>query len=905
MNFLVTADWQAGWNNLERCAVAARRLMIVCTQKGVDTIVFAGDLKSAYNPVDLRMLRFWTDIIEEWSNAGLRILVLQGNHDRTSLYSDDPDFLSLLAKSGAESIKDAMVVDGLALLPYSATPDVWKKNLNLIHSHSADYLIFHQNLRGAKYNHQGGVNTNGVFSVPDLKPERFKAVIGGDIHLSQKIHSNVWYVGSPFAQDWGECNQEKFFCVVKNGTVEFVPTGMPGWYDPLVKGFKPPSDWSGSMIRIRVPIRSGDVYGNVITAARIEAERKYKGAEICVQSEFSEGNAVDGVPELGLTDKEQILSYCTQVLDAPHRSEMVDYLLQKIVETGRGVRAGNGIIFGRGAGENFLCFDSLVVDYWKRGIVVVSSINKDWPGRSNGGGKTSVLDLLPVGLFGRTFKDQEADEWASRDSNKGAKDHLEFAIPRLESNGHTRVVIERTRRPAAIRLWIDGKPAETGNRISDMNKRIEAICGFSWDTFASTIYINDDEIRNFMFGTRKQRHEMLAKLLNLERFAAALEIVRQEARETRDLARVRQADATVVGARLDELKKMEPFLDDHGEQKELDDLKAALKKRRSAQCVVGEPVALNNCERILVELAQHAGELDSELRSVREGIKGWSVLKSKGKCWVCGGKIDPGKSESHLGELNQRYIELEKRIRTLHAKREKARQESYTIRVDYTHRLEERAKQDEQIRQIEIHILQLDLVIDRRKSQRAQYTRDKDALIAKEKELLEEKHKHDVRVMFLENADKILSRDGLPAYLTRAACPRLNNAAEYFSDLFSDGHIKIRFSVEEDGDIGISILNPNGGAGMKDQSDGEGRMAFVIAAFALREIAPKCNILLLDEPGDGFDPANARAFAIGLRKLKDKYSSIFLTTHNPHILDELAGENQMVVEKENGRSRFV
>jgi ABC-type multidrug transport system ATPase subunit len=67
-------------------------------------------------------------------------------------------------------------------------------------------------------------------------------------------------------------------------------------------------------------------------------------------------------------------------------------------------------------------------------------------------------------------------------------------------------------------------------------------------------------------------------------------------------------------------------------------------------------------------------------------------------------------------------------------------------------------------------------------------------------------------------------------------------------------------------------------------------------------VAPKSNILIIDEPDKGLDPASARDFAKALKKLEGTTDQIFVMTHNIHFETELAEENQIRIEKRNGVS---
>jgi DNA repair exonuclease SbcCD ATPase subunit len=162
----------------------------------------------------------------------------------------------------------------------------------------------------------------------------------------------------------------------------------------------------------------------------------------------------------------------------------------------------------------------------------------------------------------------------------------------------------------------------------------------------------------------------------------------------------------------------------------------------------------------------------------------------------------------------------------------------------------------------------------------------------------------DVRVEMLDYAKKSFSRNGLPMYIAASLCPLLNKAADEYSELFNDGKIKVRFAVRE-GEFTVDIVNPAGSGEAEGQSVGEAARAGIVAAFALREAAPKTNLLILDEPGHGLDSEGAKRFAEGLLKLKDRFETILCTTHHPAIEAILSGEKIWTVTKKRGLSQLT
>ena len=88
MRILITADWQAEWSCLPQCRQALCQIKLLVKQYDIEAVVIAGDLKAAYDPVQIRVIQFWQGAIHQLRKLGVRVLVLLGNHDRIGMYSD-------------------------------------------------------------------------------------------------------------------------------------------------------------------------------------------------------------------------------------------------------------------------------------------------------------------------------------------------------------------------------------------------------------------------------------------------------------------------------------------------------------------------------------------------------------------------------------------------------------------------------------------------------------------------------------------------------------------------------------------------------------------------------------------------------------------------------------------------
>ena len=83
----------------------------------------------------------------------------------------------------------------------------------------------------------------------------------------------------------------------------------------------------------------------------------------------------------------------------------------------------------------------------------------------------------------------------------------------------------------------------------------------------------------------------------------------------------------------------------------------------------------------------------------------------------------------------------------------------------------------------------------------------------------------------MEYAKRAFHRSGIPLYLSVALCPLLNKAADEYSDIFTDGRLKVMFRVDN-GEFIVDVINPAGSATVDGQSVGEAAMCGIIVAFS-------------------------------------------------------------------------
>ena len=938
MRVIVTGDFQADWDNLHLCEQAWVEVVDYAVRRKMDAIVVAGDMKRVYSPVDVRVTNWWSGAISRATKQyRLRVIIDLGNHDRVGQYTDAVNWFPVMRRAGAECVdkgpKVIEVGDGqLAMLPFCSNKKQlreWAQDLHQEVSRGRTFrafsavLIFHEDVKGCRYNQLGRASEVGI-EPEELFPHSYRYCVGGHIHLHQKIGTNIYYAGSPFCQDWGESNQRKGYTVITEGGIKFLPSSIPGWYDPSWPGFYEPGDWAGARVRVHTTCRGGVDYLHRIEQARSRAERKYPGAEIYVCPDFEKVGEVEKTG-IGLHDpdetkiREYVKQTCPENVDGSRASAYLSKLVAKV--SGRWVRSGLGVEFLWAKGRNFLGYKDVTIRFDEPGIFTISGKNFDRGGLSNGSGKTSILQTIPVPLFGMTFKGQKHDRWARRNSVEKA-----WMALALRDSQNRIIKIRRQRRPPRLELFIDGKDQSAGMRPQDKDGtqgEIEQVTGFTWQTLANAVYIDQTVARAFLAGRKSDRTAVLSRFQNLERFEKALVLVRKARTALKELVDGQKRDLAVLEERILGYKRSLSVLVEESEERVTAawrEVKRTCKAKREMEEKMN-PIIQERREKAnkiesnynhLMTLAngfeQRIGMLRGRRDERRKQVDNLLKASQYEECPTCHQRVDAESLKASAANVKEMVRELEKKLEAqLEERTEIAKQAAL---VDGDH-----GKAITMLNAAERKLADVVMECQHAEHQYKEIRRQehdsagrvvwrKKLKLTKEKvqELKADMEKYHSDDEFYAYCERAVSRDGIPAFLNALLCGPLNVAAEYYSDLFCDKAVQVRFGMEN-GEFVPEIINATGGEEMGDQSDGEKALAGLVASFALREVAPKCNILILDEPGHGLDPIAARQFAVRLKELKKKFKTIFVTTHNVHMLQEWGDEQSILVTKRNGISQ--
>lgn len=310
-----------------------------------------------------------------------------------------------------------------------------------------------------------------------------------------------------------------------------------------------------------------------------------------------------------------------------------------------------------------------------------------------------------------------------------------------------------------------------------------------------------------------------------------------------------------------------------------------------------------------MELVRRRAEYESTAASLHNQVQRATKLLREQKCGMCGQPTEKV-ADKMLKDLQKQVPPLEEKINESAASLKTKRERITAIKFEIEKYISVVDSCDIEYTSTKNHLETILHAAVQEKERNAKLLASKDVLIKEIRKqsrivqaMRERERDLEVDMSMFTYAKKAVHRSGMPMYMAASLCPLLNKAAEEYSEVFTRGDIRLNFAVV-DGEFVVDVVNPAGSETRQGQSVGETAMAGIVAAFSVRETAPKTNLLVLDEPGSGLDALGAKAFARGLLELKDRFSTIIVTTHNPTIEGILAAQTTWTVTKRDGLSRL-
>jgi len=588
--------------------------------------------------------------------------------------------------------------------------------------------------------------------------------------------------------------------------------------------------------------------------------------------------------------------------------------------------------------ENFLSFGKAEFNFEDAGLVLVEGENQDdESAKSNGSGKSAMIDALVWCLFGTTLRGYENDEVIHRKVGKDCLVTVFLHDPKLK--GDNIYCISRARKHSALKNTLRILRMNEGMDLSkpsnsETQEVIEKLLGCSRRTFLSSVVFGQDRAYRFSSLTDKEQKGILDEVLGVERFAHACSIARarksalevvattvrnnlERAEEERDVAKEemtdhRKKDASFESDRKDRIDK---------EREGLRKAKVWIKKNTKVNTARLKKVA-DRAQRTVtnfVKASDIATAAVTEAKILRAGAKVQvDELRAHvkrhesltGDCPTCGQRVDDTQRERVVGDFKKKLGPAVKALEKVDAAVAEIEQQMVAARSDLHDANQAVLAAQKALndgvgagadlnawkQRVEVHEKRI-VEINNEKNpytSLAEKTETKYMKRFKEAKLLMKQLEADeAQVSQSGFWVEAFGTRGLRSLLLDNSLPLLNEEATRVSQAITGGSISITFSATSDLKSGktidrfeVKVDNKHGAGSYSGNSAGERAKVDLCVGLALQRLVASrataaFNLVFMDEVFDHLDSAAHERVVEVLSDL-DK-ESIFVVSHEEDL----------------------
>ena len=186
------------------------------------------------------------------------------------------------------------------------------------------------------------------------------------------------------------------------------------------------------------------------------------------------------------------------------------------------------IIFNSVSWQNFLSTGNAVTKVQLDRSTTTLIIGK------NGEGKSTILDALCFGLFGKPFRNVKKNQLVNSINQKKCSVEVEFTI------SSARYKIIRGIKPNVFEIWKNGEMINQDAASRDYQKVLEQqILKLNYKTFTQVVILGSASFVPFMQLSPLQRREVIEDILDIKIFSTMNQLLKERANSTKDaIARV-------------------------------------------------------------------------------------------------------------------------------------------------------------------------------------------------------------------------------------------------------------------------------------------------------------------------------------------------------------------------------
>ena len=184
------------------------------------------------------------------------------------------------------------------------------------------------------------------------------------------------------------------------------------------------------------------------------------------------------------------------------------------------------ITFNKISIKNFLSVGNQQVHVdFKRGIHIITGINKDKEDRRNGVGKSTIADAIYFAVFGETLRDLKKENIINNINRKNCEVVLDATISNLDTKEEIQII--RTLEPSKCYVFVNGED-KTRDSISNTNSYIASKFNSNTEVFQNCVIMTINNVVPFMAKKKQEKRKFIEDIFNLGIFGEMLNILKTD-----------------------------------------------------------------------------------------------------------------------------------------------------------------------------------------------------------------------------------------------------------------------------------------------------------------------------------------------------------------------------------------
>ena len=520
---------------------------------------------------------------------------------------------------------------------------------------------------------------------------------------------------------------------------------------------------------------------------------------------------------------------------------------------------------------------------------------------TNGAGKSTILDALTFGLFGKSFRKINKPQLINSINDKDCVVEIDFKI------GTINWKVVRGIKPSIFEVYRDGSLLNQQSSSADQQKHLEQnILKMNYRSFTQIVILGSSNFVPFMQLPASGRREVIEELLDIKVFSFMNTIVKDKIRKFREDISLFELKKESLSDKVEMQEKFIENLENKGKE-EIQNKQIKILSLVEEQEYLGDDniklqdeisllnKSIENTIRStdkIKKLGNLKGKLSQKIKTISDENK---FFNENSVCPTCTQKIDESfrvskieESSNKISELNSGYSEL---LETIKEEEEKEKQFLITsnnilkLNQDISKNNIKIDQYKKNIGEIENEIITLEQRLENKNEEHEKLEKYKSDL----KETSEKLEVIKDRITHYDFCHNLLKDTGVKKKIVEKYLPLINQQINKYLQMMD---FYINFTLDDE--FNETIQSPiHEDFTYSSFSEGEKQRIDLALLFTWREIAKlknsaNTNLLIMDEIFDSSLDGFGTEDFLKIIKFVVKDSNTFIISHNESLYDRFS-----------------